>query len=74
MSTSTHRSSAFATHMNNKPDVEGRAQGSLILRPADDGWMLVTSDGEVVFRAPGTAGRRQCLKFAQDHGVISVRS
>jgi hypothetical protein len=46
----------------------------LILRPSDDGWMLVSSDGEVIFRAHGAGGRRQCLKLAQEQGAISVRS
>jgi hypothetical protein len=44
------------------------------LLPSGDGWSLVGPDGKVVFQALGTGGRRECLRFAQAHGVLAVFS
>jgi hypothetical protein len=44
----------------------------LRLLPNGDGWSLVNLDGELVFSALGTRGRRQCLSFAESHGVIAL--
>lgn len=46
----------------------------LSLQPDGDGWSLVASDGELVFQAPGTRGRRRCLAFARAHGVLTLDS
>ncbi len=45
---------------------------SLRLLPSGDGWALVGPDGELVFQALGTDGRRRCLEFARDEGVLAV--
>ncbi len=60
------RSFALPTH----------ATGNVRLRllPSGDGWSLVGRDGKVVFEALGTGGRRECLRFAQAHGVLAVFS
>lgn len=44
----------------------------LALFPTEDGWSLVGARGEVVFRAAGVRGRRACLEFARDRGVLAV--
>lgn len=44
----------------------------LTLQPDSDGWSLVAPDGELVFQAPGTRGRRRCLAFARAHGVLTI--
>jgi len=44
----------------------------LRLRPDGDGWALLASDGELVFRAPGLRGRQRCLRFARAHGVLAI--
>jgi hypothetical protein len=44
----------------------------LWLRATGDGWSLVDSNGDVVFRGVGRASRRQCLEFAREHGVLTV--
>jgi hypothetical protein len=46
----------------------------LRLLPSRDGWSLLGPDGELVFQALGTRGRRQCLEFAQAQGVLAVFS
>ena len=74
MSTPAHKFSALATRMDHGPDGESTTPGSLILRPTNDGWMLVGSDGEVVFRGLGAEGRRQCLRFARDQRALLLRS
>ncbi len=42
------------------------------LRATEDGWSLMARDGKVVFRGFGLAGRRQCLQFAHQLGVLAV--
>jgi hypothetical protein len=56
--------------------VRGEVQSRVRLRllPSGDGWSLVGPDGELVFQALGTGGRRQCLEFARAHGVLAVLS
>jgi hypothetical protein len=46
----------------------------LRLLPHGDGWSLVNLDGELVYSALGTRGRRECLRFAEAHGVIALMS
>jgi hypothetical protein len=50
------------------------AAGTLQLRllPNGDGWSLVGLDGQLVFSALGTSGRRQCLNYAAAHGVVTL--
>jgi hypothetical protein len=74
MSSLAHKASALATGTDHKPDVESTVPQSLLLRPSDDGWMLIGTDGEVIFHGLGAEGRRQCLRFARDHRAILLRS
>jgi hypothetical protein len=71
MSPSVHSASTFdvVAGAGTKPVAR-----QLLLRPSDDGWSLLTPDGEVVYRGLGEAGRRQCLKFACARGVLAVIS
>ncbi len=45
-----------------------------ILAPTEDGWSLVGPTGELLFRGFGVRGRRECLEFARDHGIVAVMS
>jgi hypothetical protein len=38
----------------------------------EDGYALIASDGTVLFRGLGRGGRRQCLEYAREHGVLVV--
>jgi hypothetical protein len=49
-----------------------RLQERLWLRATDDGWALVTGDGDVVFSGVGVGSRRACLRRAADLGVLAV--
>jgi hypothetical protein len=44
----------------------------LSLRATGDGWSLLGPEGELVFQAIGLAGRRACLEYAREHGVLAV--
>jgi hypothetical protein len=46
----------------------------LRLRPTEDGWSLIGSRGEVVFRGLGVRARRECLEYARERGVVAVVS
>jgi hypothetical protein len=48
------------------------AARKLLLRATDAGWALIGARGEVVFRAEGQSGRRACLAFARDRGVLAL--
>jgi hypothetical protein len=52
----------------------GQVCTRLSLQPNGDGWSLVAPNGELVFEAPGTRGRRRCLAFARAHGVLAIFS
>jgi hypothetical protein len=54
--------------------VRSHTYTQLHLCPDGDGWALLASDGEVVFRAGGIRGRQRCLRFARAHGVLTVVS
>jgi hypothetical protein len=53
---------------------EAHARDALRLLPSGDGWALIGPEGELVFQALGTRGRRECLEFAQARGVLAVFS
>ena len=44
------------------------------LRPTGDGWSLIRPDGAIAFHGLGVSGRRRCLEFAREHGVLAVFS
>ena len=46
----------------------------LRLVASGDGWSLVSLEGEPVFSADGLRGRRCCLEFAHNRGVVALVS
>ncbi len=42
------------------------------LRATEVGWMLLASDGEIIFQGQGRSSRRECLNFARTIGVLAV--
>ncbi len=72
MTALAHRHAAFAVHTADGHRSRDRAATSLALRATEDGWSLLASDGTVVYRAIGTAGRRRCLEHAHELGVLAV--
>lgn len=74
MTTFNHHAAAIEISAAEKPDVQSTAGGYLVLRPTEDGWSLVTPEGEVVYRGLGIASRRRCLEIAVERGVATVRS
>ncbi len=64
-----------ACELRSGPQIRRRrdeAAGRLYLRPTGDGWSVLNSAGEVLFCGFGLAGRRRCLEFARDMGVLLV--
>jgi hypothetical protein len=74
MTTYNHRPAAIEISADEKPDVQCAAGGYLVLRPTEDGWSLITPDGEVVYRGLGIASRRRCLEIAVERGAATVLS
>jgi hypothetical protein len=72
MTALAHRPAAFAVVSVDGSRSRDRASTSLTLRATEDGWSLLAADGHVVFSAIGTAGRRRCLEFARELGVLAV--
>jgi hypothetical protein len=52
-------------------DAVGGAR-QLRLVASGDGWSLVSLEGEPVFSADGLSGRRCCLEFAHNRGVVAL--
>ena len=69
-----HRPAALEIRSLTEPFAQENRAQRLRLRPTEDGWSLIGTRGEVVFRALGTQARRACLEFARDHGVAAVFS
>lgn len=46
----------------------------LTLRATPCGCALIGPHGEIIFHADGVAGRRECLEFARERGVIALSS
>jgi hypothetical protein len=74
MNTTANTSSGSAARPSGSGTAPEAAPQRLILRCTEDGWVLLSHDGEIVFHGMGLPGRQQCLEFARDHGVISVLS
>ena len=51
-----------------------RGARRLRLVASGDGWSLVSLEGEPVFSADGLRGRRSCLEFAHNRGVVALVS
>jgi hypothetical protein len=74
MSSLTHTPAAIEAKMPDALHVLALGAGPVKLRPTGDGWSLVGPDEEVLFHAPGIRGRRRCLEFARNEGVLAVFS
>ncbi len=74
MTTFNYHPAAFAISGAEKRDVHRAAGGYLVLRPTEDGWSLITPDGEVVYRGLGLDSRRRCLEIAVERGAAAVLS
>ncbi len=46
----------------------------LTLMATSDGCALVDPSGQIVFYADGLGGRRECLRYAREHGVLALLS
>ncbi len=65
---------AIELHTSHPAAVHRRAASQLLLRPTEDGWSLLTPDGDLVLRGFGLGSRRQCLQYARSIGVLTVAS
>jgi len=74
MTTFNHHPAAIEISAAEKTDVQSTAGGYLILRATEDGWSLITPDGEVVYRGLGLGSRRRCLEIAVERGAATVLS
>lgn len=74
MPTFRHHPAAIEISMAEKTDAHGTRGGYLFLRPTEDGWSLITPDGEVVYRGLGLGSRRRCLEIAVERGAATVLS
>jgi len=72
MEMSRHQPTAFVVRVAGSAGNTASSRLRLRLRPTEDGWSLLDPAGAVVFRGQGVAGRRHCLQFARERGVISV--
>jgi hypothetical protein len=74
MSSVTDTPAAFETATPDPLEVLVLGAGPVKLQPAGDGWSLVGPDERLLFHAPGLRGRRRCLEYARDEGVLAVFS
>ena len=74
MSSLAHSPASISIRTGSHRRVEAHRAIGLRLLPTGDGWSLVTADGDLVFQALGTRGRRECLEFAQANSVLAVFS
>jgi hypothetical protein len=74
MTTYNHNPAVIEMSAAEKPDVQSAAGGYLVLRATEDGWSLITPDGEVLYRGLGIASRRRCLEIAVERGAATVHS
>ena len=73
MTAIAHRQAAIELHTG-LGVLADRTPDRLWLRATADGWSLVAPDGHVLFQAPELSGRRECLEFAHERGVLAVLS
>lgn len=74
VSSLAHRPAAFAIHVAEPRRLRRALRRYPLLAPTEDGWSLVGPTGELLFRGSGMRGRRECLEFARDHGIVAVMS
>lgn len=72
MALSAPHPAAIELRGDRRPRSRDEAVDRFYLRPTEDGWSLLNSGGRVLFRGFGLAGRRQCLEFARETGVLVV--
>jgi hypothetical protein len=63
---------ALVVRPGRRPWARDETDDRLYLRPTGDGWSLLNSAGGVLLHRLGLAGRRQCLEFARELGVLVV--
>ncbi len=74
VSSLAYRPTAFAIHVAEPRRLRHALGRHPLLAPTEDGWSLVGPAGELLFRGFGVRGRRECLEFARDHGIVAVMS
>ncbi len=74
VSSLAYKPAAFAIHVAEPQRRRHAFRRHPILTPTEDGWSLVGPTGELLFRALGVRGRRECLEFARDSGLVAVMS
>jgi hypothetical protein len=74
MTTFNHHTTAIEVSAAAKSAATTPGGGYLVLRPTEDGWSLITPDGEVVYRGLGLDSRRRCLQIAVERGAATVLS
>lgn len=74
MSSLAYKPAAFTIHVAERQSLRRGLDRYPILAPSEDGWSLVGPAGELLFRGLGARGRRECLEFARDHGIVAVMS
>jgi hypothetical protein len=73
MTSALHPNTQGASGLRFAPmDGAGRGAELLRLRPSGDGWSLVSIEGDLVYSALGSSGRRRCVEFAHEHGVLAL--
>ena len=72
MTASIHQLAAFELQAPGRVHHRATVADRMLLRATEDGWSLMAHDGQLVFRGFGLAGRRQCLQFAHELGVLAV--
>lgn len=72
MALSAPHPAAFELRSGPQTRPRDKAADRLFLRATGDGWSLLNSADEVLFRGFGLAGRRQCLEFAREIRVLVV--
>jgi hypothetical protein len=60
--------------MTDMTAAQSTAGGHLLLHPDEDGWSLLTPQGELVFRGRGLDARRRSLEVAYERGALTVLS
>jgi hypothetical protein len=60
------------TQARDKPEVRSGAEGSLVLRPIDDGWRLSGAQDAVLFESHGYDSRRAHIDITTDAGDLDV--
>jgi hypothetical protein len=74
VSSLAYKPAAFAIHIAEPRRLRHAVGRYPTLAPTEDGWSLVGPAGDLLFRGLGVRGRRECLEFARDRGIVAVMS